>query len=349
MGVNMPLAKWALTLLIASAIALSMAPAQAQPRDSSTGKAAPRPTVPTLVADAYFFGDFAELERLYAIYGKPGVRSDLTGVTRLGHFWMGIRQIHFPEMKVTNGYYLQLDALTSKWALEHPQSVLAQLLHARALIAHAWSARGSGYSNTVSPEASAGFVKYLGLAEAQLRRSEALAEKDSSWNLMMMDVGLGLGWDKGRLLSLFEAGVAKNPDHDELYLDMQTALLPKWGGSLEMLDRFIAYAVKATREQRGLEMYARLYAGLSYEELHQELFTSGRASWTSMKAGFEDLLKRHPHVDHRNMYAYFACMADDRQVLQEQLELIGDEFVSDFWGSYAERTFENCKNKVQQL
>jgi hypothetical protein len=96
-------------------------------------------------------------------------------------------------------------------------------------------------------------------------------------------------------------------------------------------------------------MYARLYAALSYEELDQALFTSSRASWTGMKEGFEDLLKRYPHVDHRNMYAYFACMADDRQVLREQLQSIGDTFVRKFWGGNADRTFEACRRMAAQL
>jgi hypothetical protein len=68
-----------------------------------------------------------------------------------------------------------------------------------------------------------------------------------------------------------------------------------------------------------------------------------------MKTGFEDMLKRYPHLDNRNMYAYFACMANDRPALQEQLELIGDKFTSMFWGDTPERTFDSCKALAQQL
>ena len=215
--------------------------------------------------------------------------------------------------------------------------------------AHAWVYRGSGYAKTVSPAAWAEFQKYLDLAFAQLQRAEALAANDSSWNEIMLHIGRGLGWDRERLMAVFMRGVAKNPDHDTLYFTMQEALLPKWGGDLETVDRFIALAVKNTREKRGMEMYARLYASLSYAELDQALFRSSRASWTSMKAGFEERLKRYPHVDHRNMYAYFACMANDRPALQEQFELIGDKFEPTFWGGNAERTLEACKRMASQL
>lgn len=328
----------ALTSTLLATSAWGQAPAKAEP-----------PTVPEQVKQAFRFGDLAELERLYAIYGKPGVRSPVTGTPRVQHFWMGINEISDSDLRVTEGYYDQLDALTRKWSLEHPQSVLAQLLYANSLKAHAWFHRGGGYANTVSPAAWAGFRKYLELALEQLQRCRSLAAQDSSWNHQMLDVGRGLGWDVGRLQTVFENGIAKNPDDDDLYFTMQTSLLPKWGGDLDTVDRFIALATQRTREKRGMEMYARLYAGLSYAEVKQSLFSATHASWPKMKAGFEDRLSRYPHADHQNMYAYFACMAKDKPALQEQLRLIGDGFNRIFWGDSPERSFEECKAMAQQL
>jgi hypothetical protein len=331
-----------------AAALLALAAVQVKAQGQSPAKVEP-PTVPDVVAAAYRWGDFAELERLYAAYGKAGVRSELTGIPHVAHFWKGVGRVNDSTLKVTEDYYLQLDALTNQWAREHPRSVPAQLLYAATLMAHASVYRGGGYADTVSPAAWAGFRKYLDLALAQLQRTEAMAANDSSWNALMLGIGRSLGWDKQDLLAVFEAGIAKNPDHDDLYFAMQEALLPKWGGDLEMVDRFIALAVKRTREKRGMEMYARLYAGLSYGQVNQALFSSTRASWPSMRTGFEDLLKRYPHADHRNMYAYFACMADDRPILREQLELIGDKFNPIFWGGNAERNFEMCKTLAQQI
>jgi hypothetical protein len=262
---------------------------------------------------------------------------------------MGIEKITDSSLRVTEGYYSQMDALTRQWALEHPQSVVAQLLYAKSLLSHAWFLRGSGYANTVSPAAWAGFGKYLNLAFDQLRHNEEMFAKDSSWNHLVLDVGRGLGWRIDQLLPVFENGIAKNRDDDDLYFTMQTAMLPKWGGDLETVERYIASVTQKTRETRGLEMYARLYAGLSYSEVKRSLFSATRASWPMMKAGFEDLLSRYPHVDHRNMFAYFACMAQDRQTLQEQLRLMDGAFVRIFWGDNPDRSFEDCKTLAQQL
>lgn len=96
-------------------------------------------------------------------------------------------------------------------------------------------------------------------------------------------------------------------------------------------------------------MDALLYAAVSRAEVHQTLCTASLASWPSMRAVFEDLLRRYPHVDHRNLDACLACMADDRPVLQEQLALIGDPYRSGFWGDSPERTFEACKKVAQAI
>lgn len=333
-----------LCVALMSALLATGAPAHAQ----AAAKVEP-PTVPDQVEAAFRYGDFAELERLYAIYGKAGVRSPLTGTPRVQHFWMGVGKVASSSLYVTQEYYAQMDAMTRKWATDHPQSVLAQLLYADSLISHAWFFRGTGYANTVSPASWEGFHKYLDLALEHLRRNKALAASDSSWNHFMLTVGRGLGWDIDPLMAVFENGIAKNPDDDDLYFKMQTSLLPKWGGDLDMVDRFIASATQSTRAERGMEMYARLYAGLSYAEVKQSLFSATRASWPKMKAGFEDRLSRYPHSDHRNMYAYFACMAKDKQALQEQLKLMGDAFERIFWGDTPERSFEECKAMAQQL
>ncbi len=342
----MQLVEKARRLCMLGLLALSVAGAWAQEPTPGVGN---QPTVPDQVEAAFRWGNFAELERLYALYGKSGVRSPLTGAPRIGHFWMGIGQITKSNLKVSDAYYLQLDALTGQWAREHPQSVMAQVLHARSLVAHAWAHRGNGLAKTVSPAAWAEFGKYLERAAEHLQRTEALAVKDSSWNEVLLDVGRGLGWDTSRLMAVFEDGIAKNPDHENLYFVMQTNLLPKWGGNLETVDRFIALAVKNTREKLGMEMYARLYAGLSYDEVEQQLFTQTRASWASMKVGFEDRLRRYPHEDHRNMFAYFACMAKDKATLQEQLDQLGERYNALFWGSNPARNYEACKQFAQQV
>jgi len=333
------------------ALCLSAGPVMAAPAEApaAPAAAASAPLVPDLVEAAMRFGDFNEVERLYGIYGQPGLRSPLTGTPRVQHFWMGIGKVTSSSLNVTEQYYVQLDALTRQWSQEHPKSVLAQLLYADSLMTHASFHRGTAYANTVSPASWEAFGKYNGLALEQMRRCQTLAAKDSSWNGFMLGLGRALSWEPDRLIRIMEDGLAKNPDHDALYFSMLEALLPKWGGDLEAIERFIASVTQRTREKRGFEMYARLYGSVSYGEVKQSLFRDTHASWPKMKQGFEDQISRYPFYDHRNVFAYFACMAQDRQTLQEQLKLIGSDFFRAAWGDSPERTFEECKALAQQL
>jgi hypothetical protein len=72
--------------LMAATLATSTsAQAQAQAQVQAEAKSE-TPLVPDQVSAALRFGDFAELERLYGLYGRPGVRSPLTGTERVKHF-----------------------------------------------------------------------------------------------------------------------------------------------------------------------------------------------------------------------------------------------------------------------
>jgi hypothetical protein len=183
----------------------------------------------------------------------------------------------------------------------------------------------------VSPEGWEGFRKYLGLAVTHLKRTEVLASQDSSWNVLMLDLGRALSWDRAELQGIYDSGVTKNPDNDALHSAMLTALLPKWGGDLNSVDEFVKAAVSRLPKEKGLIIYARLYALVSDIELKSALFTNPRVSWQTMKAGFDEMVARYPHFDNRNMYANFACMARDRETLKEQLALIGNDYVKKFW------------------
>lgn len=334
--------------LMLAVLLLSHLLCQAQPTPASP-PSPPTRTLQTQVREALRFGDFATLVRLYTTQAQPGQRSPQTGVEQVTSFWQGVEAISDETLPVHDGYFTQLDALTQQWARAHPQSAMAQLLHAHVLRQHAWFLRGTGYVETVSPTAQSGFEALLKRALEQLHRNEALLARDSSWNLMVIQVGRGLGLGHARLLPIFENGIARNAGHDELYVEMLKTTLPKWGGSLDAAERFIAQVTQTAQDKRGLELYARLYGELSDWQVQKTLFRSTRASWPKMKAGFEDRLSRYPHNDHRNVFAYFACMAQDREALQEQLRLLDGAYARDFWGSTPDRTYEECKALARQL
>ncbi len=118
----------------------------------------------------------------------------------------------------------------------------------------------------VTPEGWDLFRQRLKKAEAILIESEPYASSNPLWGNIYIDVGNGLGWPKTKILELFRAQAAKHKDYDPLYTGTLLYLTPKWGGSRELVDSFIAEAVKNTHEFHANSMYARLYWKVAQDE-----------------------------------------------------------------------------------
>lgn len=296
---------------------------------------------------AFWVGDFVEIERLTQLSRAPKseaeVKADLAYQQR--------RQVRNGLNGVLGGYKgdgelyrAELDALTLEWARKHPTSATAHILHAGALLEHAWAYRGGGFANTVTPQAWADFERYLRRAAEYLNEHGDVAFTDSDAHLALIRIGRGLSWPTSKLWSIAQAGLKVDPQNLGLYYAVLTSTLPKWQGSTDEVEGYIREVLTLTKPTRGMEMYARLYSAAADEHYSHNLFTSSRATWPKMKAGFEDMLKRNADPDTRNAFAYFACMAKDRPVFLEQIEALGDrEPEFDAWGNNARYTYEACK------
>jgi hypothetical protein len=298
-------------------------------------------------ADAFWWGDFDALQRMHTEYLKPD-QFDADGRSKLASFQDGLGRVFDGTKGMPDAYFLEVEALTLSWAQRHPQSSLAHAMHAKALMTHAWSYRGTGYANTVPPQAWADFNAYVDRAAKYLAAHAAVVLTTSTGYKTSVDVGRAAGWGQDRLWAITRAGLDKHPDDETLYRSMLSSLLPKWGGNPQALDRFVREAVERTRARRGQEMYARLYSVAASEQFSHQLFSESGAQWTTMKQGFEDLLTRYPTASNVNRYAYFACMAQDKPTALDLLARIGAKPEIDRWGSNGGRTYETCKRWASQ-
>lgn len=291
---------------------------------------------------ALWWADFDELERQHALYQQAGQRT-ASGRSKLVLFRRGLGRVMNGPERAIDAYFVQMEALTLQWAQARPASALAHVLHAAALVAHAWSYRGSGYANTVPPEAWRDFERYIAKATDYLAKHEAVALSSSSGHVELLNLGKARGWQPAALWSIAQAGLARNVDDEGLYRDMLTAVLPKWGGSTVLVDRVINDIAKLTAPLHGDIYYSRMYAWAADAEFHHQIFKDTGASWPRMKAGYEQMLVRYPAPVNVNSLAYFACLARDKPALIDLLERIGPKPHLDVWGKNASRTFETCK------
>ena len=248
----------------------------------------------------------------------------------------GPRNAHDP-------FFGQLEQLTLEWARTNPRSSLAHLLHASALSNHAWSYRGHGMAREVPPQAWKNFETYIQRSIVYLSDHGEVAMGTSSAHANLINLGRAAGWDPDRLWAVAAAGLAKNPEDDRVMEAMLDSVLPKWGGSAVLVDRLVLDLVERTRAAHGEIFYARAYTWAADAEFSHRLFADSAASWPRMKAGFQQLVLKHPEPVNFNSFARFACQARDKPQLLQLLEGLGDKPILPMWGQNAARTYETCK------
>lgn len=334
-----PLRAHAACLLLPFALALASAPAAA---------AEPEPPAMAAARDAMWWGDFAALDKQNAHLRQPG-RIGADGVSELSQFHDGVALVFDYRVKNPEPYMKELDALTLEWAKQHPGSGLAHALHARALLAHAQSYRGRSVASEVPPEAWAPYRDYLKQAATYLKDHADVALTDSYSHFVLISIGRHLGWDPEQLAAVVEAGLARNPEDDDLHFAMAYTLLPKWTGDARILDAYIRHATEQTRARFGWGMYARLYAEAVQDQFGTNLFENSLADWGKMKQGFEDLQAKYPASPKRlNRYAFMACIAKDKPAFLRVIDQIGANLRTDEWGPNPERAVETCRRWATQ-
>ena len=297
----------------------------------------------TAATEAFWRGDFAELERQYKDAGKPD-QVDANGILHMSQFRSGLDTVFNYTMKNEEAYLKEIDLLTLQWAKEHPQSSFAHILHAKALFHHGWSYRGGGFVKDVPPEAWKDFEAYLKRAVDYLAKHADVALQDSYAHVLLLNIGRALSWNPRQLGAIAKEGLRMNPEDTAIYFAMADALLPKWGGDAKVLDDYIRRVAEQTRERHGLGLYARLYSGAAENQFGHALFEDSHADWDKMKQGFEDMLARHPDSAPRlNRYAYMACLAKDRDTVLRLLGKLGERVDAEEWGANGRRSLESCK------
>ncbi|TFW29904.1 DUF4034 domain-containing protein [Massilia horti] len=309
----------------------------------------PDPPITSQALWSLWWGDFDALEKQNAELRQPGhIAAD--GGSELAEFRTGIERILDSKLPHSEPYLRELEALTLQWATEHPKSALAHILHAQALLKHAWSYRGNGYAKEVPPEAWNDFLSYSRRAVDYLKAHADVALTDSYAHSTLLQIGMGLGWNARQLEAIAQDGLKRNPQDISLYFDIVTSLLPKWGGDVKTLDKYIRQVAQQTQADLGTGMYARLYSSAAEQQFGHALFEDSRADWPTMKKSWEDFLSRYPESpERRNRYAYMACLAKDKATLIAQLEQLGPKIDASQWGPNPERSLESCQRLAKQL
>jgi hypothetical protein len=185
----------------------------------------------------------------------------------------------------------RLAQMLARWKQERPSSALRPAIEAAAWMHEAWSHRGSGYANTVSPEAMKLFQAALDRGARVLQEAGPEARTTPLYFSQAVAIA-GAGGAPARVLdALFEDGVARFPIDWSLHHFRLNFLQPQWGGSYEDMERFIRAAVGRTQHSEGTGMYARLWLAMVRSLPQQkDFFGTTKADWRVMRHAFEDAI-----------------------------------------------------------
>ncbi|MBI3347459.1 MAG: hypothetical protein HY020_09650 [Burkholderiales bacterium] len=326
--------------LLACLLALAPGLALAQP-----GTPALADTIEDQTAEAMFWGDWDEVERLYAAARREPQRAEEGGLAAC-LFGAGADRKYNGN---SQAYHDAVVAATLDWTRRRPDSPLAHAMHLDALVDLAWFYRGGGYAKTVSEQRFADFRAKLNEALAYTKTHAAVMGRDNYYIRPLLTLLRGLDVAVARQLEIARRGLHKDAADDCIYARSIDSLMPKWGGTPEQLESWIRESMKGLPEPEALKRYARLYVIAAESDYEQTLFDSSLARWPLMRDGLRQIIDESPRSRYwKNRLAYFACMVKDREVAVPALESVEAAPRFDAWGSTGQRNYQACKRWALQ-
>ena len=233
-----------------------------------------------------------------------------SGVWKLTEFYNAFEPSASPENKP---YWDEYTANIENWISQNPESPTPRIVLAYVLIKRAWAHRTTLPARHVNPEAWKAFEYFVSQARNYLEQNKVMASEDPHWYAMMAIVAMAEGWPLEKFLALIEEGTNRYPYYYQTYFNGMNYLLPRWQGSNEKMEAFANAAVEKTREKDKTGLYARVYWAASGTIKKHRLFADSGVVWEKMRQAIFDVLEQYPDQWNYNNFAYFACMAKDRE------------------------------------
>lgn len=284
-----------------------------------------------LVAALLLDERFDSLDSLAATCGA-GAPLYRDGTSRERHFYLGLTGENF---RISRGQRGRFVGALKRWRAAKPESRVAAAGYACAMVTLAWDERGGAVAARTSDRQFDRFAEDLHLAWEALEPDASRRGRVGGWYLAAVRVGLGMGWERGRLMQLRNDCLRDAPWIESYEGMVARALLPRWGGEPGEWERFAMTVAKSSPDGRGLQRYAWIVTLL--QEVHGNLFRQTEASWPTAHAGFEALEREHPDsVTLPSEHARFAWLAGDREVAKAQFAKLGDRMDFTVWSDDAE-------------
>lgn len=222
--------------------------------------------------------------------------------------------------------------LLDDWQAGRPDSLTVALLRAKAQIEYAWLARGSGYADTVTDQGWKDFKERLGRARDILEPLVEAGVDDPEVYRSMLDVALGLNYDREQAEATFEKGILVDPSYLPLYQSMAFYLVPRWHGEPGDTEAFTEHVLDLTRDTMGHRFYASVALLVSSYVDPASYGGRGGFDWEKAEAGCQEWLQDYPDsAYYLNCYCLLACLFQEKERATELFGKIGDNVETAVW------------------
>ena len=333
---------WLPLLITATAVAVRAEDAKpTAPPESPPPEAAPAmpPTWQLLsatklneyVRDTLYASRFEELDSMIAAINDQQLRF-LNGDWKLLTF---MDAVSYPRKDSDSEDWKTLFQCLKDW--DHKSStIFTTNAIARTQLNYAYFVRTGAWSKDITEEQWKVFNSGVERSQATYGELFTNPKKCVDMYAQLLRIGLAQGWPPEKMHETLQAAISVAPDYYPCYQMVGYYTLERWYGKPGASRAFLDSIPGMVPGDRGLEIYTRTAIGL-YPYYNENFFgkeASGCADWTTMRRGFESILRSFPHSRwHRNLLAAYACLAQDRATARTVLDEIiaKDEVVDGAW------------------
>ncbi len=239
-------------------------------------------------------------------------------------------------------------AVLEDWKARRPDSGLAKLLIADALVGYGWMARGDGFASEVTGEGFMLFSERLNQAQKMLQELNNDRKKHFNYYNVQDRIARGLGWRLEKYDEFFYEAVEMEPLYWEFYQNKAIVLMPQWQGENGEWQAFAEESANKIGGDQGDILYAEICWQIFRFLTSKEFYDGNRVQWSRIRRGFI-LLEKHYGVSYRylNAFALMSAGSKDYAASKILFQRIGDNWEPDFYSS--KKRFDKYKDWAAQL
>ena len=268
------------------------------------------------------------------------------GIWKLSLFYKG--PDNWPAAQPEAPIWTQIEAAAEAYLREHPDSPSAIVACARLLVSHAWTYRGSGWGRDLSDAQRNGFDTFLERARAVLDQHRDVGSSDPEWYSLRLQVMNGQGVDKATILALAREALDREPTYQPIDYVAANALLPKWGGSAQQLQQFVALAIAKSSAAEGTQAYARIMFNIARADPEPiAALAQVGVQWPVFKASLREIAVAYPDPWNLNAERAMACLVGTQTDYNAVLPRVSAGFISVAWFDSL-RSWPECQRRQER-